>query len=205
MKITVLGAGNIGSVLGTKWAKAGHQVMYGVRDVNSANAQAVMAPDKPKVSVDTLVNAMAFGDIVLFAIPGSTLEAVVKANTEVLDRKIIIDATNNIGASEMSGMHMFSSLTPSAKVFRAFNMLGWENFEQPLFGDEQADLFYCGPEESEALKTIEQLISEIGLRPVYIGGPELTPVLDNLVKLWFSLAMGRGMGRHLAFKMLKSE
>ena len=202
MKIAVLGAGKIGSVLGTKWANAGHHVMYGVRDVNSANAQAVMAPEKPKVSVDSTGAAIAFGEVILFAVPGSSLEVIVSAHSGALANKILVDATNNIGANEMSGMLIFSSLTPSANVYRAFNALGWENFEQPQFGDQQADLFFCGPDESSDLKTMEQLIREVGLRPVYIGGPEQTPILDNLVKFWFSLAMGRGMGRHLAFKML---
>jgi len=31
MKIAVIGAGNIGRTLGSKWAAAGHEVVYGVR------------------------------------------------------------------------------------------------------------------------------------------------------------------------------
>ena len=35
MKIAILGAGNIGATLGGKWLAAGHEVRFGVRDVNS--------------------------------------------------------------------------------------------------------------------------------------------------------------------------
>ena len=33
MKVAILGAKIIGSTLGRKWAKAGHSVMFGVREV----------------------------------------------------------------------------------------------------------------------------------------------------------------------------
>jgi predicted dinucleotide-binding enzyme len=32
MKIATIGAGNIGGTLGDTWTKAGHQVVYGLRD-----------------------------------------------------------------------------------------------------------------------------------------------------------------------------
>ena len=32
MKITIIGTGNIGAGLGRRWATAGHQIIYGVRD-----------------------------------------------------------------------------------------------------------------------------------------------------------------------------
>lgn len=202
MKVAVLGTGKIGSVLGTKWANSGHQVTYGVRNQDSPNVKALLAPGKPKISIETLSNAITVSDIILVAVPGTAVGSVVKSYAVQLNGKIIIDATNNIGANDMSGMQTFSTLTPDAKVFRAFNTLGWENFERPQFGVLQADLFYCGPDDAADLHLVEQLITEIGLRPVRIGGPEQIPLLDAVLKLWFSLASGQGIGRHLAFKML---
>ena len=40
MKIAILGAGNIGGTLGKKWLKAGHEVIFGVRDIRSAKTRA---------------------------------------------------------------------------------------------------------------------------------------------------------------------
>lgn len=202
MEVAVLGIGNIGSTLARKWAKAGHEVMAGVRDVNAPKAKAFLTPGDANLSLGTLEQAIHFGEIVLFAIPGAAVEAVVAAHARELDGKIIIDATNNVGADEMSGLGAFTAHTPTAKVFRAFNTLGWENFAEPKFGQLQADLFYCGPDETPARQAVERLIADIGLNPMYVGGLEQVPLLDALTRLWFSLAMGQKMGRHLAFKVL---
>jgi predicted dinucleotide-binding enzyme len=35
MKIAVIGVGNVGDTLGPAWAKAGHKIIYGVRDPGS--------------------------------------------------------------------------------------------------------------------------------------------------------------------------
>ena len=52
---------------------------------------------------------------------------------------------------------------------------------------------------------VEQLIADIGLRPVWVGGPEYTPTVDAIASLWFALALKQGRGRHLAFKLLTDE
>ena len=49
---------------------------------------------------------------------------------------------------------------------------------------------------------VEQLISAVGLRPVYLGGVEQLGLLDSIAALWFTLALGQKKGRHLAFKAL---
>lgn len=46
------------------------------------------------------------------------------------------------------------------------------------------------------------LISDVGLRPVYLGGAEQMGLLDSIASLWFALAFGQKKGRHLAFKVL---
>jgi 8-hydroxy-5-deazaflavin:NADPH oxidoreductase len=57
MRIAVIGAGNIGRTLGTKWAAAGHQVVYGVRSPG--------APDTAAVA-----DAVATAEVVTLAVPG---------------------------------------------------------------------------------------------------------------------------------------
>ncbi len=36
MDIAVIGAGNVGGTLGSRWAQNGHRAMFGIRDVNFA-------------------------------------------------------------------------------------------------------------------------------------------------------------------------
>jgi predicted dinucleotide-binding enzyme len=201
MKIGVLGSGNIGGTLGGKWAKAGHKVVFGVRDVNSPKVQTLLGRVEGKASADAVANGIGFGDVVLFAIPWSAVEATVRANAEALDGKIIIDASNNFGGPVANNVGTISELVPNAKVFRAFNSLGWENFEDPRFGETEADLFYCGPDD-EACPLVEALIEDVGLRPVWVGDLDQVQLVDALGSLWVTLAFRRGMGRRLAFKLL---
>jgi len=35
-----------------------------------------------------------------------------------------------------------------------------------------------------------------------VGHPDQVSIVDSVMRLWFSLAVGRGMGRRLAFKVL---
>src|SRR6266567_3162688 len=53
-------------------------------------------------------------------------------------------------------------------INRAFNTYGWENFADPLYQGVPGDLFYSGPAGSSQT-VVEQLISEVGLRPVRVG------------------------------------
>jgi predicted dinucleotide-binding enzyme len=101
----------------------------------------------------------------------------------------------------MNSLATFREHTPRARIFRAFNSLGWENFADPLFDGTPADLFYCGP-DGEARTVIERLIAEIGLHPLYLGDVEQVGLVDSVGSLWFALVFGQGKGRHLAFKVL---
>ena len=76
--------------------------------------------------------------------------------------RIIIDATNNVRAADMSNVDLLTASSPRAKEFRAFNSLGWENFAQPQDGAIQADLFYCGPDEADVRSAVEQLVGMSG-------------------------------------------
>ena len=199
MKITVLGTGNIGSTLGRKWAATGHAVVFGVRDVTAEKVQSLLAETAAQAA--SVAEAIATSKIVVFAIPGTAVAATVAANKDQLDGKIIIDATNKIREAEMNCFAVFAEHTPQASLFRVFNSLGWENFADPIFNGEQADHFYCG-DSGPAQETVHSLIADIGLRPVYIGGRDQVGVVDNLVRLYFALAIGQGYGRHVAFKTL---
>jgi predicted dinucleotide-binding enzyme len=199
MKVTVLGTGNVGSTLGRKWAAAGCEVVFGVRDVAAEKVQSLLAETTAQAA--SVAEAITPSKVIVFAIPGTAVPETVLANQEALNGKIIIDATNKIREAEMNSFAAFTTYTPQASLFRAFNSLGWENFANPTFNGEQADHYYCGDSGPDQ-EVVHKLIADIGLRPIYIGGREQVSVVDNLVRLYFALAIGQGYGRHLAFKTL---
>lgn len=49
------------------------------------------------------------------------------------------------------------------------------------------------------------MIRDVGMNPVYLGRVEQVSLVDSVARLWFALAFGQGMGRHLAFKVLVRE
>lgn len=201
MKISIIGTGNIGRTLGLKWAAEGHTVKFGARNAADPKHQVLLEAGEGKVTVAPMAEAAGLGEVVLLAVPGSAVEALVAECGDALAGKIIIDATNQIGQAEMNGLGAIAARAPSARLFRAFNSLGWENFDDPRLGGNQIDLFFCG-DGGDARQKVESLIADVGLRPVYVGNREQVAVVDNLTKLWFALAFGQGHGRRLAFKML---
>ena len=201
MKIAVVGAGHIGGTLGRKWAAAGRQVVYGVRDAGDPKTKELLAEAGANASADTVHDAIRQGDIVVFALPGTAVAATVAANAEGLDGKILIDAANKFGTSEISSVAAMTAAAPGASVFRAFNSVGWENLAEPYFGDLQADMLYCGP-SGDPQAVIEAMIVDVGLNPVYVGGLDQVQLVDNLGALWIALASGQGKGRRLAYKLL---
>jgi hypothetical protein len=201
MKITILGTGNVGATLGKKWAAVGHAVKFGVRNVSDSKHQTLLSSIAGYASVASMGEAITFGEVIVFAVPGAAVGEIAAQFGGTLGRRIIIDATNRVGQTELNSISIIAAEAPQAKFFRAFNSLGWENFEQPIFGDTQVDLIYCG-DSGQARVAVEQLIADIGLRPIYIGNLEQLPVVDNLAKLWFALVFGQKYSRRLAFKVL---
>lgn len=182
MNIAVIGTGNVGRTLGEALAAAGHDIRYGSR-----------TPDK---SVrESLDGAQA----VILAIPGEAVANFARDHADELAGKVVIDATNKFGDGPAHNATEFADLAPAAHYTRAFNALGWENFAEPVFNGIVADLFYSADETDR--ETVERIIHDTGLNPVYLG-PDQHDLLDQVMNLWFTLALGQGRGRHLAFKVL---
>jgi 8-hydroxy-5-deazaflavin:NADPH oxidoreductase len=202
LRIAVVGAGKIGGTLGRKWVDAGHEVAFGVRDPEGEGARALRAELGERVRVVTIADALDGADAVLLAVPGRVAAETATALGPALDGKIVIDSTNNMGAPVVNSVAAIQAAAPGAHVFRAFNCYGWENFADPVYDGVQADLFYAGP-EGDAGAAVEQLIVDVGLRPVRLGGPDPAGLTDDVMGLWFTLVRG-GRGRHVAFKVLGS-
>ncbi|HLY27181.1 MAG TPA: NAD(P)-binding domain-containing protein [Aggregatilineales bacterium] len=200
MRIGILGSGKIGGTIGKQWVKAGHEVRFGVRDVNKPEVQALVQSLGGNSTAGSHEDAIAFGEVVLFAIPGATMPETVAAHAKALEGKIVIDAANKIGSSPANSLADFARLAPHAEVYRAFNNYGWENFEKPIIGGVQADLFYSGP-DGKSRAVVEQLIKDVGLRPIHFGADQAERV-DDILKIWIMLVREQKMGRHMAFKLL---
>jgi predicted dinucleotide-binding enzyme len=182
--IAVIGSGNVGSAIGDALRRAGHEVVYGSRSPQP--------PDTVSIS-----DAIAGADVVLLAIPGGGVPDLLAEHGGALDGRLVIDATNDIGGERLHHAEAYAG-APGARFARAFNTLGFEMFAEPSIGGETADLLWCGPDDAG----VEQLVADVGLRPIRIGGIEAIDVVDGAARLWLTLVFSQGRPRRLAFKML---
>jgi predicted dinucleotide-binding enzyme len=176
MKIGVIGAGHIGGTIGGLWIKAGHPVFLSSR--HPEELQDLVARLGPLAQAGTVVQAIAFGDVVFIAVPYGALPQIGKDYGKSLAGKIVLDA-NNAEASrdgaiadevERNGIGVTSQkYLPDARLVRAFNTLSYTIFEReanrppprlavPIAGDDQ-----------EAVEVAAQLVRDAGFDPVEVG------------------------------------
>jgi len=189
MKIAVIGTGHIGGTLGAKWHAAGHDVTYGSRQGSGDGPGG--APLRP------IGDAAADADVVVIAVPGRAVADVVAEHGKVLSGKIVVDATNQMGADRPDNRDTITAGVPDVKYVRAFNIYGWENFAEPLPG---TTLFFAA--DPAARPVTEELIKAIGLEPAYVGDADATGTVDGVLPLWFALSQQFGQ-RKLALHLLR--
>lgn len=183
--IAVIGGGNIGGTIGAAWRRAGHDVVFTSR-----------SPEPP--ATVAIPDAIAGADVVLLAVPGGAVPDLLAEHGAALDGRVVIDATNDIGGERLHHGDLYATHAPGARFARAFNTLGFELFADPSIGGDVADLFWCGPDDAG----VEQLITDVGLRPVRVGGIDAIDVVDGVGRLWLTLVFREGYPRRLAFRML---
>lgn len=191
MRIAVIGTGNIGTTIGRAWSRAGHDVVFGSRHPEQSDIEGAQVAD--------IATALTGADATLLAVPARAVDAFLGEHAALLQGQLVIDATNNVGASPANAAAQIAAAAPQARYVRAFNTLGWENFAEPLFDGAPADLFFASADADRA--AAEALISDVGVRPVFLGEGK-QDVVDNALPLWFALAQSRG-NRRVAFRVLE--
>lgn len=201
MRIAIIGAGNVGMILGHGWAREGHEVVFGVR-----------APAAREVTVGRvagIAEAVREASVVVLATPWAAVESAL-STAGSLDGKLLIDCTNPIlpglaglavGTTE-SAAERIAALAPGARVVKALNTTGAANMANPRYGTERLTMFYCG-DDAEAKRTVEQLLAALGFAPVDAGGLDAARYLEPLAMLWIHLAYRLGNGPDIGLQLLR--
>lgn len=192
--IAIIGAGNVGGTLGRAWLAAGHSVTYGLRPDSGRDG----LPEGATRS--SLADAIRGADVVVFAVPGGAMDAVLAEVGPHLDGRIVIDATNNVRAAVLHNEALDARRAAGAAVYRGFSTLGWEVFAHPRLGGTVADLFFSGP-DGATRSVVERLVRDVGLEPVWLGDDQAA-VVDGAARVWFALVMGGGRPRQTALKVI---
>ncbi|BDI33711.1 NADPH-dependent F420 reductase [Capsulimonas corticalis] len=208
MEIGILGAGNVGGALGRAWAGNGHQVTFGVADGSLSRAQETAA----RIGEGTkaaLIRDAARADVVALAVPWDAARGVLESAGD-LTGKVLLDCTNPLrgnkfatpDAASTSGGEQIAQWAPGARVVKVFNTLGFEGMQDPDFGGEAATMLYAG-DDAEAKAIAATLAREMGFDAVDAGPLASAALLETLASLWGQLAYAQGMGRGIAFRLLK--
>jgi len=78
--------------------------------------------------------------------------------------------------------------------------LGWENFTDPIPG---TSLFFAADPASRPVA--EELISAVGLDPVFLGDAGAAGIVDSLVFVWFALVQQHGGNRRIALRVVQAS
>src|SRR5262249_60425305 len=102
MRISVIGAGNVGGTLGRSWVQNGHDVMFGVPNPTAPKMLALLKDTGGKARAGSIAEAAAHGEVVVFATPwAATQDAVRQAGD--LSGKVLLDCTNPL-REDLSGL-----------------------------------------------------------------------------------------------------
>jgi 8-hydroxy-5-deazaflavin:NADPH oxidoreductase len=194
MRIAVMGAGNVGGALGAAAAQVGHEVVFGVRDPESAKTAAALAaiPGARATGPGTAVDG---ADLVVFALRWDAVPDVV-AELPSMAGRVVIDAMNRFSDPDRSTADDLAELLPDAKVVKAFNTIGFENLATARDREEPAAMFVAG-DDPDAKRAALDLAGELGFVPEDAGGLANAAALEQMVRIW--LALARTHGRRVGF------
>ncbi len=178
LKIATIGAGHIGSTLGSLWAQAGHPVMFSSR--HPEELKDLVAGLGELARAGTVRQAVAFGDAVLLAVPYRALPQIGKDHAAALAAKLLVlDACNPFPARdgeiatwarEKGAGLATAELLPGARLVRAFNAIGYARLPQAAHREGERIGMPMAGDDANAVAAASRLVREIGFEPVVIGG-----------------------------------
>ncbi len=171
MKVTVYGKGNVGGGLADLWEAAGHEVTRLGREGGDVGD----------------------GDAILLAMPGGAISDALES-AQGIEGKLVIDATNLIGAEPPSGFASNAEFVKSktnGPTAKSFNINFAALYDRLRDMPKPPANLWCGDEE--AREVVEQLNRDAGYEPVYAGGLENASIQESFLQLVFAVNQG-GLG-----------
>jgi len=180
MNITIIGAGNMGKGIGTRFVAGGHSVTF--VDVMPEAAEKAVANVKAaaqkgaKVSSSSLGDAQ-LGEVVVLAVAYGTNIEIAKQLGSRLAGKVVVDIANPLNATynglataadSSSAEDLARAIVPGAKVVKAFNTTFAGTLLAGQVAGQTLDVFIAGDDEA-AKKMVSQLVTDGGMRAIDAG------------------------------------
>lgn len=194
MKVGILGTGNVGGTLGRRFCDAGHHVVYGSRGPESEKVTSLLKGHPGKAEAVDTVELAREAELIVLAVPFGVLEDSIQA-LGLIGNEILVDATNPIVPEPLglalgtddSGGERVARLAPGARVVKAFNTVGWEVMEDPIFDQGRAFLPVAA-DEPEAKRRVLALAEDVGFDAVDFGPLRNARWMEPLAMVWLQMA-----------------
>ena len=204
MNIAIIGTGNVGGALAQQLIKAGHTILMGAKFPWSEKS-IKLATHIGEERFASIENAVEQSEVIIITTPP---DAVLQIITQLgnISGKIVIDATNSIRVKPdnyPTAYHAIKAITKSDTVVKCFNSTGFENMLNPIYKGDGIDMF-CAGDNKQAKQIAEQLSKDIGFASCYdFGGDDKVELLEKFAFSWINLAIMQGLGRDIAFKIIR--
>jgi 8-hydroxy-5-deazaflavin:NADPH oxidoreductase len=204
MNICIIGTGNVGGALAQAWARAGHRIRLGVRDVGAFKGQQLVGAS-PLISAHPTAEAVAASEVILIAAAPQATHQIAESLGDVTG-KVIIDAMNSVRFKPdgyPTSTHALLHLTTTPDVVKCFNTTGFENMLNPVYGGVGVDMFVAGS-SVRGKEVARQLALDAGFGHCFdFGDDSKFELLESLAMCWINLAIMQGHGRDLAFRLVR--
>jgi len=205
MKLAIIGSGNVGGALAQKFIKAGHTVLVGAKFPLSDKSikLATQIGEDRFTSVESAVKQC---EIIVLATPAPMAAEVAQSLGDTTG-KVIIDTMNIVMGRGPAGFSNTADAilanTATKDVVKCFNTTGFGNMLDTNYGEFAIDAFVAG--DSEKGKEIaSKLALDAGFAACYdVGGNDKFQLMEQFAFFWINLAMFKGQGRDIGFKLLK--
>jgi predicted dinucleotide-binding enzyme len=208
MKVTIVGAGNMGRGVGTRALAGGHEVEIVDRDPAEAGALA-QELGAPATALDP--GTPFGGEIVVFAVYYPGIKDAVGQYADQIAGKVVVDITNPVDtqtwdrlatAPGSSSAEELAELVPAGTtVVKAFNTTFAPTLVAGEVGGQPLDVLIAGDDEG-AKQKVAQLAEDAGLRPLDVGPLARAQQLEQLGFLHISIQQPLGFGFASTFKLL---
>ena len=200
MRVTIVGAGNMGRALGTRTVAAGHEVEIVDRDPAEARK---LAEDLGDAASALQPDAPFGGEIVVLALYDRGIKEAAAQYAHRLAGKVVVDVSNPVDtttgdrlatAPGTSATEELAGLVPEGTpVVKAFNTTFGPTLLAGEVAGQRLDVLIAG-DDVAAKQKVSQLVADAGLRPIDAGGLRRAEQLEHLGLLHISLQQPLGLG-----------
>jgi predicted dinucleotide-binding enzyme len=208
VKVTIIGAGNMGRGIGTRVVAGGNEVELIDQNPDDARALAddlgggATAADSPS------------GEIVVLALPYEALPGAIEQYRDGLAGKVVVDIANPAEWSTMdrvvtppdssSAEETAKRVPAGARVVKAFNTTFAGTLVAGEVAGQKLDVLIAGDDE-QAKQTLASVVEAGGLRPVDVGPLKRARQLEQVGLFHMAVQDQLGSGYGSTVKLVWTE